>query len=73
MCDLSSKVSINADYGVTMSTEELQALSTARLLGDLSLEEFMHELKRRNVLRAGFDIEANELQVQAEADGAVSI
>jgi len=71
--DLSSKVAVHTDYGITMSAEELQALTTGRQLGDISYEEFMHELKRRNVLRSGFDIDANKLRVQAEIESAVSI
>lgn len=70
--DLSSKVHVHTDYGITMSAEELQALSTARQLGDLSHEDFMHELKRRSVLRAGFDFDANKDRVQAEAEGVVT-
>jgi len=71
--DLSSKVAVHTDYGITMSVEELQALSAARQLGDLSYEDFMHELKRRGVLRAGFDAVANWERAEAEADGTVSI
>ena len=70
--DLSSKVHVHTDYGITMSAEELQALSTARQLGDLSHEDFMHELKRRGVLRAGFDFDANKDRVQAESEAVVS-
>lgn len=71
--DLSSKVTVHTDYGITMSAEELQALTTARQLGDLSYEEYMHELKRRNVLRSGFDIDANRDRLRAEDEAAVSI
>ena len=35
-------------------------LSTARLIGDLSHDDYLQELKRRGILRADFDISANE-------------
>ena len=50
---------INTEYGINASTEELQALATARANGDLSQHEYLAELKRRGVLRNDFSQENN--------------
>lgn len=71
--DLSSKVHVHTDYGITMSAEELQALGTAHQMGVISRYEYTQELKRRNVLRNGFDFDANEERLRAEEEAAVSI
>ncbi|WP_170940466.1 DUF4055 domain-containing protein [Pseudoalteromonas sp. NBT06-2] len=57
--DLDVTIDIHTDYGVTMSSEELNALSKAYEEETLTNEEYLTELKRRGVLRAGFDIEDN--------------
>jgi len=58
--DLQVDVSVCTDYGVTITVEELNALSTARQMGDLSHDDYLKELKRRGILRADFDIAAND-------------
>lgn len=58
--DLQVDVSVCTDYGVTITVEELNALSTARQMGDLSHDDYLKELKRRGILRADFDISAND-------------
>ena len=53
-------MSVFTDYGVTITVEELNALSTARQIGDLSHDDYLKELKRRGILHADFDISAND-------------
>lgn len=64
--DLQEDVSICTDYGVTITVEELNALSTARQMGDLRHHDYLKELKRRGILRADFDISANDDRLQQE-------
>lgn len=64
--DLQVDVSVCTDYGVTITVEELNALSTARQMGDLSHDDYLKELKRRGILRADFDISANDDRLQQE-------
>lgn len=68
IADLKASVNIHTDYGITMSTQELQALATARQLGDLSHEDYMSELKRRGILRNAFDLETNKDRIEAETN-----
>lgn len=63
---LKVNVNIHTDYGITMSAQTLQALATARQLGDLSYENYMKELQRYNVVRPGLDLETNKDQLDAE-------
>ncbi len=64
--ELQVDVSVCTDYGVTITVEELNALSTARQMGDLSHDDYLKELKRRGILRADFDISANDDRLQQE-------
>lgn len=57
---------INTEYGINASTEELQALATARANGDLSQHEYLAELKRRGVLRNDFNQEDNADRLATE-------
>lgn len=59
-------VDINTEYGINASTEELQALATARANGDLSQFEYLAELKRRGVLRNDFNQEDNADRLATE-------
>lgn len=69
--DLQVDVSVCTDYGVTISVEELNALSTARQMGDLSHDDYLKELKRRGILRADFDIAANDDRLLQEVPLAI--
>lgn len=62
----SFSVDINTEYGINASTEELQALATARANGDLSQFEYLAELKRRGVLRNDFNQEDNADRLATE-------
>lgn len=64
--NLVCNVDVCSDYGVTISTEELNALSTARQMGDISNEDYLTELKRRGILRSDFDIEENNGRLENE-------
>ncbi|WP_285424210.1 DUF4055 domain-containing protein [Pseudomonas sp. efr-133-TYG-103a] len=59
-------VDINTEYGIDASTEELQALATARANGDLSQFEYLAKLKRRGVLRNDFNQEDNADRLATE-------
>lgn len=50
---------VNTDYGINISNEEITALIQARTLGDLSREDFLNEYKRRGIVRSEFNIEDN--------------
>lgn len=58
--DLQVDVSVCTDYGVTITVEELYALSRARQMGDLSNDDYHRQLRSRGILRADFDISAND-------------
>ncbi|WP_259674534.1 DUF4055 domain-containing protein [Pseudomonas fluorescens] len=62
----SFSVDVHTEYGINASTEELQALATARANGDLSQFEYLSELKRRGVLRNDFDIALNADRLATE-------
>jgi len=52
-------VSVHKDYGINASAEEINALTQARTLGDLSREDYLSELKRRGIMRPEFNFEDN--------------
>ncbi|OLS63015.1 hypothetical protein [Pseudomonas putida] len=57
---------INTEYGINASTEELQALATARANGGLSQFGYLAELKRRGTLRNDFNQEDNADRLATE-------
>lgn len=66
--DAEIKVSIHTDFALSGAAEQLNALKAARDAGDLSQEEYLKELQRRGVLRAGFDFDSNEKALALESE-----
>ena len=62
------RVSIVSDVsGSAFVDGDLNALSSARSLGDISRPAYLNELKRRGVLSDEFDVERNELELEQDA------
>lgn len=60
------QVDINTDYGITSNPDELSALANARTMGDLSREDYLQEMKRRDILRKDFSLTDNEDRLSVE-------
>lgn len=59
-------VDIHTDYGITASNEELTALKDARMLGDLSRQDYLSELRRRGILTHDFNTQDNQDRLATE-------
>lgn len=59
-------VDINTEYGINSASEELTALANARTMGDLSREDYLQEMKRRDILRTDFSTSENEDRLSVE-------
>ncbi|QTP59547.1 DUF4055 domain-containing protein [Billgrantia antri] len=64
-------VSVNTDFGVSISADELNALASAYQSGALSRHYYIKELIRRGVLDGDMDTEENALRLQEELDANI--
>jgi hypothetical protein len=67
-------VSLNTDFGLTDAAQaDLTALIQLRTMKEISHEQFIIELKRRNLIADDFDVEADLAQLQKEEDRALEL
>jgi hypothetical protein len=65
--DEAGSIAISTKFDLTMDqTTDLNALTEARRLGDISRQTYLAELRNRNVLSDDFDAEENDAQLKAE-------
>lgn len=62
----SPRVVVNLDFSVDLPDGDLTELGSARRAGDISRSNYTTELQRRNVLRADFNAEENDAELEEE-------
>ncbi|MCP4261534.1 MAG: DUF4055 domain-containing protein [Planctomycetes bacterium] len=72
--DVESDVTVNGDFGLSLTgTSEADILQKSQLSGQLSLETYLQELKRRNILHDSVDVTEELLMIEAEEPVAAPV
>ncbi len=73
MDDVESDVTVNGDFGLSLTgTSEADILQKSQLAGQLSLETYLQELKRRSILHDSVDVTEELLMIEAEEPAPIS-